>query len=112
VNQPGTAFAGLLRARPLARVAVRAQRDDLPMRTSSIRAGDIVYANKRGRLFHAKVISIDADATLTVEPIERNISYRHLQASEIAEHWARNSAARRTTSAPKSQTSLDLAVPL
>ena len=53
------------------------------MRTSSIRAGDIVYASKRGRLFHAKVLQSDAAGTLLVEPIERNISYRHLHASEI-----------------------------
>lgn len=66
------------------------------MRTRSIRAGGIVCASKRGRRFHAKVVEVDAAGSLLVEPIERNISYRHLQPSEITEHWSRNSATRRT----------------
>lgn len=70
------------------------------MPISSVRTGDIVYANKRGRLFHAKVVGIQADGTLVVEPIERNISYRHIDASEITEHWARSPRARRATRIP------------
>jgi len=82
------------------------------MRTSAIRAGDIVHANKRGRLFHAKVVEIDAAGTLLVEPIERNISYRHLQASEITEHWARNAATRQRAREPKAQPRLELPIAL
>jgi hypothetical protein len=48
------------------------------MRTLSIKPGDIVACNKKGRLFHAKVIGAGAAGTLLVQPIERNISYRHI----------------------------------
>jgi hypothetical protein len=81
------------------------------MRSSAIRAGDIVYASKRGRLFYAKVVDVDVDVdgagSLLVEPIERNISYRHLQASEIAEHWSRSSSTRRAAREPKAQATLE-----
>jgi hypothetical protein len=82
------------------------------MRTSSIRPGDIVYASKRGRLFHAKVIEVDAAGTLLVEPIERNISYRHLQASDVTAHWSRSSSTRRVVRQPKTQPTLELPLAL
>ena len=82
------------------------------MRTSSIRAGDIVCASKRGRLFHAKVIEVDAAGSLLVEPIERNISYRHVQASEITEHWSRSSSTRRAAREPKAQATLEFPLAL
>ena len=82
------------------------------MRTSSIRAGDIVYASKRGRLFHAKVVEVDAAGSLLVEPIERNISYRHLQASEIKEHWARSSSTRRVAREPNAEPTPELQLAL
>jgi hypothetical protein len=82
------------------------------MRSSAIRAGDIVYASKRGRLFHAKIVDVDAAGSLLVEPIERNISYRHLQASEITEHWSRSSSTRRAAREPKPQATLELPLAL
>ena len=58
------------------------------MRTRNIDPGDLVLVNKRGRLFHARVRSIDHSAgLLRVDPIERNISYREATAREIADHW-------------------------
>ena len=77
-----------------------------------MRAGDIVYANKRGRVFHAKVIAIQASGTLVVEPIERNISYRHLQASEINAHWARSCSTRRAAREPNAQPTPELQLAL
>ena len=65
------------------------------MRTSAIRAGDIVLCDKRGRLFHARVVELDAGAGLVVEPIERNISYRHVDASDVTGHWTRSTTSRR-----------------
>ena len=56
-----------------------------------IQAGDIVFCNKGGRLFHAKVIGTRAAGVLYVEPIERNVAYRQVKASEIADHWATTS---------------------
>ncbi|MDX6721378.1 MAG: hypothetical protein QOJ63_3632 [Solirubrobacteraceae bacterium] len=81
------------------------------MRTKSIQAGDIVFCNKGGRLFHAKVIGAGPGGTLMVEPIERNISHRRLKASEIADHWAHNVATRREDRAPQAQTTLGLSLP-
>ena len=81
------------------------------MRTRSIEPGEIVYCNKGGRLFHAKVIGSGATGMLIVEPIERNISYRQVKASEIADHWAHNIATRREDRASQAQTALDLSLP-
>lgn len=71
------------------------------MRTSSIRAGDSVHANKRERLVHATVVEIDAAGTPLVEPTAHNISYRHLQASDITAHWARIGSTHRVAREPK-----------
>ena len=57
------------------------------MRTRGIDPGDLVLVNKRGRLFHARVRSIDPNGTLRVDPLERNISYREATPREIADHW-------------------------
>jgi hypothetical protein len=81
------------------------------MRTRSIQPGDIVYANKKGRFFHAKVLGAGDGGMLIVEPIERNISYRQLRASEISEHWTHTVATRRTGRQAPAQTTLDLALP-
>lgn len=78
------------------------------MRTRSIQPGDIVYCDKGGRFFHAKVTGTGAAGTLTVEPIERNISYRQVKASEIADHWPHTVATRREDRAPKAQATLGL----
>jgi hypothetical protein len=71
------------------------------MRANSIHADDIVCCNKRGRVFHAKVLQLDASGTLLVEPIERNISYRHVEACEITKHWALSTTPRRVDHAAK-----------
>jgi hypothetical protein len=81
------------------------------VRTRSIQPGDIVYANKKGRLFHAKVIGAGVGGVLIVEPIERNISYRQLTATEIADHWTHTVATRREDHPPPAQTTLDLSLP-
>ena len=78
------------------------------MRTRAIQPGDIVFCNKGGRLFHAKVIGTGAAGALTVEPIERNISYRQVRASEIADHWTHRVATRREDRRDSEQTALDL----
>ena len=79
------------------------------MRTSVIVAGDIVYCNKRGRLFYARVLDVDAGGTLRVEPIEHNVSYRHVDAAQVAEHWARSTKTRRAAvRAQTTQSTLEL----
>jgi len=79
------------------------------MRSMSIQPGDVVCANKRGRVFHAKVTSLEASGTLIVEPIERNISYRHLELSEITAHWAHNAPKVRAQRASRAQ---ELSLPI
>ena len=64
------------------------------MRARAIHPDDIVLVNKRGRVFHAKVRGVAAGGGFEVAPIERGISYRHVKASEITEHWARSKAKR------------------
>ena len=64
------------------------------MRTRSVQPGDIVLVTKRGRIFHATVRGVAAGGGFEVAPIERGISYRHVKASEITEHWARSGARR------------------
>lgn len=78
------------------------------MRTRSIAPGDIVLCNKRGRLFHARVIGAGVAGGLTVQPIERGISYRQASAGEIVEHWAHVVATRRQDRPPDGQIALDL----
>lgn len=58
------------------------------MRTRAIETSDIVKVSKRGRLFHAVVRGRGPDGQFVVEPIERGISYRHVGAREIVDHWA------------------------
>jgi hypothetical protein len=45
-----------------------------------------------------------------VLPIEGNISYRHVTASEIADHWSHTVSTRRADRRPPTQTRLDLGV--
>lgn len=58
------------------------------MRARAIHPGDIVLVNRRGRMFHAKVRGEAPDGAIVVEPIERGISYRHVRAREIVDHWS------------------------
>ncbi|MEA2233477.1 MAG: hypothetical protein QOD83_3293 [Solirubrobacteraceae bacterium] len=64
------------------------------MRTRAIHPGDVVLINKRGRVFHAKVRGVAAGGGFDIAPIERGISYRHVKASEITDHWTHSSTRR------------------
>jgi hypothetical protein len=106
VNLPANDSSHALKARcPSDRAAIICA-----MRTRSIQPGDIVYANKKGRLFHAKVVGTSGDGVLIVEPIEHNISYRQLRASEIAEHWTHTATTPRQDRRPPTQTTFDLSL--
>jgi hypothetical protein len=76
------------------------------MRTRAVQPGDIVLVTKRGRIFHATVRGVAAGGGFDVAPIERGISYRHVKAGEISDHWAR-SGARREGRAPAGQMGFD-----
>jgi hypothetical protein len=77
------------------------------MRTRSIHPGDLVKVNKRGRLFHAHVRGEGPDGELVVEPIERGISYRHVSAREIVDHWRHARHDERDAGLPAEQYSFD-----
>jgi hypothetical protein len=64
------------------------------VRLDGIRAGDIVRCSVKGRVFHAVVRGEDLPRGLQVHPIERGISYRHVGAHDVVEHWARRGRPR------------------
>jgi len=72
------------------------------MRTRAVHPGDIVLVTKRGRIFHATVRGVAAGGGFEVAPIERGISYRHVKAQDITDHWA-HSGARREGRPPTGQ---------
>jgi hypothetical protein len=63
------------------------------MRTRSIKPGDIVLVNKRGRIFHA-LIRGAASGGFDIAPVERGIRHRHCKAAEIADHWSKTMISR------------------
>ena len=58
------------------------------MRTRSIRAGDVVEVDKRGRRFHALVLSLEPDEGLELRPRQRGITFRQATAREVVDHWS------------------------
>ncbi len=58
------------------------------MRTRAIASGDLVLINKRGRLFYAKVAGTGLNGGLTVEPLDRHITWRQATAREVIDHWS------------------------
>lgn len=58
------------------------------MRLADVVAGDIVLVNRKGRVFHA-VVGAARPGGLTIEPIDRRVTYRTCTAHEVAGHWAR-----------------------
>jgi hypothetical protein len=45
--------------------------------------------DKRGRVFYARVLGARATGGLTVEPLDRRISWRQATPREVIDHWAR-----------------------
>jgi hypothetical protein len=68
----------------------RVVREDGAVRLDGIRAGDIVRCSVKGRMFHAVVRGEASPGPgLRVDPIERGVSYRHVRARDVVEHWAK-----------------------
>jgi hypothetical protein len=76
------------------------------MRLEGIRSGDIVEVDRLGRRFHALVTG-SAQAGLSVQPLDRRISYRSCRAHEVVGHWAKRGRPR-TTEAPLEPSPLQL----
>lgn len=59
------------------------------MRTRPIASGDLVLVNKRGRLFYARVLGTGINGGLSLEPLDRRITWRQATAREVIDHWTR-----------------------
>jgi hypothetical protein len=76
------------------------------VRLEGIQAGDIVEVDRLGRRFHALVSGNAADG-LSIQPLDRRITYRSCRAREVVGHWAKRGRPR-TTSEPLAPTVLQL----
>jgi hypothetical protein len=63
------------------------------MRVEGIRAGDIVEVDRLGRRFHA-LVGETADGGLSIEPLDRRVTYRTCRPHEVRAHWARRGRVR------------------
>jgi hypothetical protein len=65
------------------------------MRLEGIQIGDIVEVDRLGRRFHALVTG-SAGGGLSVQPLDRRISYRSCRAHDVIGHWAKRGRPRAT----------------
>ncbi len=63
------------------------------MELASIRPGDIVRVDKKGRVFEAFVLEKHKGG-LEIEPIQRGVSYTSASAREVICHWAKRGRPR------------------
>jgi hypothetical protein len=61
------------------------------MTLGSVRAGDIVLADRKGRRFYA-IVSARRERELEVEPIDRRVTYRVVKAREVIGIWRKSRA--------------------
>ena len=64
-----------------------------PMRLEGIQAGDIVEIDRLGRRFHAIVTGNDLGG-LSVQPLDRRVTYRTCRAHDVIAHWAKRGRPR------------------
>jgi hypothetical protein len=65
------------------------------MRLEGIQAGDIVEVDRLGRRFHAFVIGTGPGG-LSLQPLDRRVTYRNCRAHEVMAHWAKRGRPRAT----------------
>lgn len=66
------------------------------MRLEGIQVGDIVEVDRLGRRFHALVTG-NAPGGLSVQPLDKRITYHSCRAHEVTVHWAKRGRPRATT---------------
>ena len=59
-------------------------------------AGDIVEVDRLGRRFHA-VVAGNAPGGLSIQPLDRKVTYRSCRAREVVGHWAKQGRPRATS---------------
>lgn len=64
------------------------------MNLAGIKAGDIIKADVKGRVFHAVVAGAPDVDGLPVDPIQRGVTYRTVTAHQVTDHWRRTGAGR------------------
>lgn len=77
-----------------------------PVRLEGIQIGDIVEVDRLGRRFHALVTG-DAPNGLSVQPLDRRVTYRTCRAHDVVAHWAKRGRPR-ATAAPLEPSPLQL----
>jgi hypothetical protein len=65
------------------------------VRLEGIRAGDIVEVDRLGRRFHA-LVGESAESWLSIEPLDRRVTYRTCRPHEVRAHWAKRGRPRQT----------------
>jgi hypothetical protein len=63
------------------------------VRLDGIQTGDIVEIDRLGRRFHAFVTG-DAEGGLSVQPLDRRVSYRTCRARDVIAHWSKRGRPR------------------
>ena len=71
------------------------------MRLEGIQLGDIVEVDRLGRRFHALVTG-NASGGLSIQPLDRRVSYRSCRAHDVVGHWAKRGRPRATNEPPGS----------
>jgi hypothetical protein len=65
------------------------------VRLEGIQIGDIVEVDRLGRRFHALVTG-NAPGGLSIQPLDRRITYRMCRAHDVLAHWAKRGRPRAT----------------
>jgi hypothetical protein len=65
------------------------------MRIEGIRSGDIVEVDRLGRRFHA-LVGESSEGALSIEPLDRRVTYRTCRPHEVRAHWAKRGRPRQT----------------
>jgi hypothetical protein len=78
------------------------------VRLEGIRTGDIVEVDRLGRRFHA-LVGESAEGGLSIEPLDRRVTYRTCRPHEVRAHWAKRGRPR-ATSEPLDPSALQLEI--
>jgi hypothetical protein len=66
------------------------------VRLEGIQTGDIVEVDRLGRRFHALVTGNGNAGGLSIQPLDKRISYRSCRAHDVLAHWAKRGRPRQT----------------
>jgi len=67
------------------------------MRLEGIQAGDIVEVDRLGRRFHALVSATGGAGALSIQPLDKRITYHSCRAHDVVGHWAKRGRPKQTS---------------